>query len=246
MTAIRYRWTDGGEPREFALALVRGTEGDPYTFGEPPNELPIEVPAFYIGVVPTTQAFWSHIAGADRNPAIHRGPDHPVENVSWELLTQPGGFLQQLNESGAAASLREQVGHPVEFRLPTETEWEYAARGGPSWKNRFRFSGSNDIDTVAWYDRVHGDWTQPVALKAANQLGLFDMCGNVWEWCQDTHSPDVKLVPTDGSPFIGPGEDRVLRGGCFHNWAMHCTVSKRYEIGRQYQDGCVGFRVVLS
>ena len=132
------------------------------------------------------------------------------------------------------------------FRLPTETEWEYAAHGGLSWRDGFRFSGSGDIDAVAWYDRKHGDHTQPVAEKAPNQLGIYDMSGNVWEWCQDVFTRDVSSIPGDGTPYVGLEAERVLRGGCFHNWAIHCTVSKRYEIGRDYHDGCIGFRIMLS
>jgi formylglycine-generating enzyme len=246
MNSLRYRWTDEDQTREFALVHVPGTRSGPYTFGEPPQSVSVNLRDFYIAVVPVTQAFWIHVVGAKSNPALHHGPELPIENVSWDHLTQPGGFLQRLNESAVAASLFEQIGRRLEFRLPSETEWEYAARGGPGWREGYRYSGSNDIDAVAWYDRRHGDHTQPVALKAPNQLGIFDMSGNVWEWCQDTHSGDVSLIPTDGTPHDGPGDERVLRGGCFHNWAAHCTVSKRYEIARDFHDGCIGIRVVLG
>jgi formylglycine-generating enzyme required for sulfatase activity len=72
------------------------------------------------------------------------------------------------------------------------------------------------------------------------------MSGNVWEWCQDCHTRVIIEIPTDGSPLVSDSNDRVLRGGCFHNWAIHCTVSKRYEIGREFHDGCIGFRLVLA
>ena len=168
-----------------------------------------------------------------------------LENVSWDEITRPGRFLDRLNEGPVRAAILTQLPAGGSFRLPTEAEWEYAARGGPHWQDGFRFSGSNDVDAVAWYDRRHGDHTQPVALKAPNQLGIYDMSGNVWEWCQDVFTPDSKRIPQDGAAFGGPGAERVLRGGCFHNWAVHCTVSKRYEIGREYRDGCIGFRLVL-
>jgi len=244
MESISYRWSDGKE-RDFLLVRVQGTGTAPFTFGQPPQCISVSVPEFYVSVVPITQAFWTHIGGQE-NPAIHCGPDFPVENVSWNSLTQAGGFLQRLNESAVAESLRNQAGSSLAFRLPTETEWEYAARGGPHWRDDYRYSGSNDIDAVAWYDRRHGDHTQPVALKAPNQLGIYDMSGDIWEWCEDTFSRDVNLIPRDGTPYRGPGEERVLRGGCFHNWAAHCTVSKRYEIARQFHDGCIGLRVVLA
>lgn len=244
MTSLVYRWSDGDYAREFALVHVPGTNGVPYTFGAPSDDVSVALQDFFIAVVPVTQALWSHVAGV--NPAVNRGPDLPLENISWDGVTQPGGVLQQLNQSVVAAALVEQAGRPLEFRLPSETEWEYAARGGPRWRDGYRFSGSDDIDAVAWYDRRHGDHTQPVARKAPNQLGIYDMSGNVWEWCQDTFSRDVSVIPADGGPYEGPGDDRVLRGGCFHNGAVHCTVAKRYEIARDFHDGCIGVRLVLA
>ena len=119
-------------------------------------------------------------------------------------------------------------------------------RRSPWILNGFHFSGSNDIDAVAWYDRKHGDHTQPVGLKTPNQLGIHDMSGNVWEWCQDVYTTEISRIPSDGSAFDGAGSERVLRGGCFHNWAIHCTVSKRYEIGHEFHDGCIGFRLVFG
>src|SRR3954464_13263738 len=109
MDSISYRWTDGHE-REFVLAHVEGTGPTPYNFGDPPQCISVSVPAFYVSVVPITQAFWTHIAGQE-NPAVHRGPDFPVENVSWDSLTQPGGFLPRLNESAVAEAVRKQVQH---------------------------------------------------------------------------------------------------------------------------------------
>lgn len=119
------------------------------------------------------------------------------------------------------------------------------------------------IDAVAWYENnagpitdtatlhqlkntAKGTTTQDVAKKTPNQLGIFDMSGNVWEWCQDYYQADAHNIPPDGSPCNIESDTRVLRGGCHHNWAIHCTVYKRYEIGPDAADGCIGFRMVAG
>jgi formylglycine-generating enzyme required for sulfatase activity len=271
MDPRRYRWRDSAREHELALVWVPGTDGMPYRFGHGPGERAIDVAGFFMSTTPVTQAFWQHLMGS--NPAVRPDPLCPVENVSWADVTEPGGFIDRLNASeilpavsGGDTSLR--------FRLPSETEWEYAARGGPQWRDGFAFSGSNDPDRVAWYGRrwtrgyqrlvrVFGWWvawrlanslphhklltrTHQVAMKAPNQLGLYDMSGNVWEWCQDVCTEDPSAMPADGRPYLGPGDDRRLRGGCHHNWDLHCRVFWRYGIAPDTHDGCIGLRIALA
>jgi formylglycine-generating enzyme required for sulfatase activity len=231
----------------------------------------IELPDFLIATTPVTQAFWQHVMGT--NPAQRPEPTAPVENVSWDQVAAADGFLDRLNVSAARSTIAGSD-QTLRFRLPSETEWEYAARGGPHWHDRFVYSGSDDPDTVAWCGprwtsghelvsrllgprrvwRVMGRFgmrkrptrMHAVALKAPNQLGLYDMSVNVWEWCHDSCIDDVNLVPTDGSAYEGPGDERRFRGGCHHNWNLHCTVSWRYGITPEAHDGCIGFRVMLA
>jgi formylglycine-generating enzyme required for sulfatase activity len=270
VSVLTYRWQDGGIVHELRLVRVAGTDGRPYLFGAGPNRRPVEVPEFHIGATPVTQALWSHVMGS--NPSARQAWRHPVENVSWNQVSGPGGFLERINASDILPALAGDD-RSLRFRLPSETEWEYAARGGPHWPSGFAFSGSNDPDKVAWYGprwtRAHRSasrllgwrlaWrlanrlrprrptrTHDVATKAPNQLGIYDMSGNVWEWCQDGCVDDLDAVPRDGTPWLGSSPDRRLRGGCHHNWDIHCTVWFRYGIAQDAHDGCIGFRLVLA
>jgi formylglycine-generating enzyme required for sulfatase activity len=269
-TTRTYRWQADDETHQLELVGVPGTDGHPYPFGRGSSIRPIDLAGFFISATPVTQALWAHVMGG--NPSVRPAPRCPVENVSWDDLTRPGGFLERANERLLTA-----VAHDdsrLRFRLPSETEWEYAARGGPAWRDDFAFSGSNDPDEVAWYGprwtsardavvrvlgprlgwRIAGRWprlrrptrTHDVATKAPNQLGLSDMSGNVWEWCEDVCTDDLTAVPADGSPYVGPGDERRLRGGCHHNWDLHCRVCWRYGIAPDALDGCIGFRIVLA
>jgi formylglycine-generating enzyme required for sulfatase activity len=265
-----YRWDADGEGHEWRLVWVPGTGETPYGFGRGSWSRQIRVGGFFISATPVTQALWTHVMGA--NPAVQPGPRRPVENVTWGDVTRPRGFLDRANDQILPAVAEDDA--RLRFRLPSETEWEYAARGGPSWRDDFAFSGSNNADDVAWYGprwtrgrqalmqmfgprlgwKIAGRWpmirrptrTHDVASKRPNQLGLYDMSGNVWEWCEDVCTEDLAAVPADGRPYLGAGDERRLRGGCHHNWDLHVRVFWRYGITPEAHDGCIGFRVVLG
>ena len=265
MSALTYAWRADDGDHEHRFVKVPGTNGKPYLFGAGSNRRAIHVGEFNIATTQVTQALWTHVMGS--NPAKHRGPRLPVENVSWDHITGPGGFLDRIN----ASAIRSALAGPdsaLTFRLPSETEWEYAARGGPHWTDGFDYSGSHNPDDVAWYGprwtRAHdvvcrilgwrtvGRWgfrgptrTHDVATKAPNQLGIYDMSGNLWEWCQDI-CVEMDQVPTDGTPALGPGTERRLRGGCHDNWSLFIRVWWRYGITPDAHDGCIGFRLVLA
>jgi formylglycine-generating enzyme required for sulfatase activity len=270
MTSLSYQWQDGDDLHEAVFIHVPGTSGTPFLFGREPHRRPIEINSFYIGAVPVTQAFWQHVTG--ENPSARKELRCPVENVSWEHICGAGGFLERINASEVLEAVTRSNGN-LKFRLPSECEWEYAARGGPHWRDEFTYSGSNDPNAVAWYGaywsparrigakllgkklgwRLFGRQrfrrptrTHPVATKAPNQLGVYDMSGNVWEWCQDVCSDRLEDIPSDGTAYLGPGDERRLRGGCHHNWNLHCTVSWRYGIAADAHDGCIGFRLALA
>ena len=134
------------------------------------------------------------------------------------------------------------------YRLPTEAEWEYAARGGNMSKG-YKYSGSNNLDTIAWYKNNSGWETHPVAQKQPNELGLYDMSGNVWEWCSDWYG-DYSSSPQTDPQGSNSGDYRVLRGGsCSFNNDYNCRVayrSRNYPVSRIRYYGPVGFRLVLS
>lgn len=132
------------------------------------------------------------------------------------------------------------------YRLPTEAEWEYAARGGQQSKG-YKYAGSDTIDTVAWYDDNSGDNTHEIGQKQANELGLYDMSGNVWEWCKDWFGKGYYANSPEYSPG-GPsmGSNRVLRGSSWRNRAKYCSLAFRGNYSPENCGGNIGFRLVLE
>lgn len=187
--------------------------------------------SFYIGKYEVTQGQWRAVM--ETNPSFHKNCENcPVEQVSWNDVQE---FLQKLNQLTGKT-----------YRLPTEAEWEYAARGGQQSRG-YKYSGSNDIGAVAWYDGNSGDKIHPVGQKSPNELGINDMTGNIWEWCSDWYAYDYY----SGSPSSNPqgpstGSFRVLRGGVWYNAAAGCRVADRYGRSPWYRYHSYGFRVLLS
>jgi len=226
--------------------LVEGTKGTPFLFGSGKDSIEVTIRDYYISQFTITQKLYEYLVGF--NPANNKGNDIPVECVSYNELIMENGFLEKINQAEIKGKIAGFFDSPssVQFRLPSETEWEYAAKGGPNWTDSFVFSGSNSIDEVAWYKDNSFNQSWPVGRKKPNQLGIYDMSGNIWEWCLDHYHSDMDKIPRDGSPCLEESEERVLRGGCFHNWAVHCTSIKRYAIMPQFKDPCISFRLVLS
>ena len=186
----------------------------------------ITVSSFYMGETEVTQALWKAVMGG--NPSRFKGDDLPVEQVSWNDCQE---FIEKLN--GLTGK---------DFRLPTEAEWEYAARGGKK-SNGYKYAGSKTVDNVAWYDGNSGSKTHPVKTKQPNELGLYDMSGNVFEWCQDRYGSYSSGSQTDPK---GPssGSYRMLRGGCWFYGAGYCRVSIRSIRVPDFSNDN-GFRLVL-
>lgn len=166
---------------------------------------------FLISKFEVTQRLWKEVMGD--NPSQMQGDDLPVEQVSWDDCQR---FIGRLNELTGK-----------KYRLPTEAEWEYACRGGQLTRG-YRYSGGDDIDAVAWYDANSEGQTHPVGLKQPNELGLYDMSGNVWEWCQDMHDATG-----------------MCRGGSWIHNARNCDPSLPNETPRTFSINCLGLRLAL-
>ena len=184
---------------------------------------------YYMGKYEVTQSLWQTVMGS--NPSKFKGDDLPVERVSWNDCQE---FISKLNSMTGR-----------KFRLPTEAEWEYAARGGKKSRG-CQYSGSSNISKVAWYDDGNsGRKTHPVGTKQANELGIYDMTGNVLEWCQDRYSSYLSSSQTN--PIgANSGSHRVRRGGSWDYAAVYCRSSYRYSDRPDRRNGDLGFRLVLS
>lgn len=205
------------------------------------RELPIHnvtLTDFYIGETEVTQALWMAVMGRDNNPSYWKGNTLPVERVSW---TECHRFIIRLNKYLAA-----ELPEGYRFALPSEAQWEYAARGGMKSLGE-RYAGSNDLKQIAWYYDNSNERTHDVRVKTANELGIFDMSGNVWEWCEDWYDENFYAENTDWTNPMNDQETsyRVQRGGSWNYAAAYsrCATRDRGSIHSRYED--CGFRVAL-
>ena len=192
---------------------------------------------FYMSKYEVTQGQWEAVMGSNPSYFKAAGKDAPVEQVSWDDCQE---FIKKLNAAVGAQ-------HAAPLRLPSEAEWEYACRAGT--RTRF-YSGDadGDLDRVGWFSSDSGSTTHPVGKKAPNAWGLYDMHGNVWEWCEDEWHDNFQGAPADGSAWLqgGNGAFRVLRGGSWLHFAYYCRSALRGRFvpsSRYYRIGC---RLVLS
>ena len=186
----------------------------------------VTISSFYMGKYEITQSQWESVMG--NKPSYFKDcPNCPVENVSWDAVQQ---YLKKINAKSGK-----------HYRLPTEAEWEYAARGGQNYD----YAGSNNIADIAWVGGNSLSQTHPVGQKSANGFGLFDMTGNVWEWCNDKFGKYTKDPSTDPTGPVS-GDYKISRGGGWSTAGSSCWVVYRRVESASLSDLNLGFRIAIS
>ena len=215
---------DGGK---FTMGATKEQGNDAFEDEKPAHE--VILPDFWIGETVVTQELWWAVMGS--NPSYFQtSPRNPVEQITWNDCLE---FINKLNRLTGK-----------NFRMPTEAEWEYAARGGQESKG-FKYAGGDALEEVAWTDENSQSVTHPVAQKKSNELGLYDMSGNVWEWCKDWKGPySLEVESNPQGPSSGTG--RIYRGGSWNSSAWNCRVSYRNRNAETYRSSYLGIRLVMS
>jgi len=241
---IGFSQTDMGMQMIFVkgASFFMGSDDPHFHDAEYDNERPVHrvsIGSYYIGKTEVTNAQWRKVMGVF--PPAYNGVDYdnkdcencPVVKVSWDDVHE---FIRKLNEKFPNKH----------YRLPTETEWEYAARGG-KYTNNYLYSGSNKISEVSWNGKSKGT-THEVAQKKANEIGIFDMSGNVLEWCSDWYGEDYYSKTVDEIDPKGPktGAKRVLRGGSYFDDDITCRTTYRSRFPPDTRQWNIGFRLALD
>ena len=225
----------------FTMGATPERDSDVYYHEKPAHRVTLS--SYYIGETEVTQTLWMAVMGSNPSElpsvgtsvalemsSLYRAVDiYPVVNVSWNDCQT---FIEKLNQLTGR-----------KFRLPTEAEWEFAARGGNKSKG-YKYSGSNTIGDVAWYGGNSGETTHPVKDKAPNELGIYDMSGNVQEWCQDWKG-DYSSSAQTNPKGPGSGSYRVLRGGCWYSSDLECRTAIRPSYAPTAAGNYLGFRLAL-
>ncbi len=212
-------------PVEGASFQMGSDDSEAYDEEKPVHQVTLS--SYYIGETEVTQELWEAVMGS--NPSYYKGPQRPVETVSWNDCKT---FISKLNRLTGKS-----------FRLPTEAEWEFAAKGGNKSRG-YKYSGSNNINDVAWYDDNSNNETHNVKSKVSNELGIYDMSGNVWEWCNDWYG-DYSSSSQTNPQGSQSGQARVLRGGSIYNFARICRSTIR-GINDPGSNNYLGLRLALS
>jgi formylglycine-generating enzyme required for sulfatase activity len=225
--------TDSSVGMEFVLVNgscygMGDTFGDGHDTEKPVHEVCVE--DYYIGKTEVTQGQWEDVMG--NNPSkFQQGKNYPVESVSWDDVQ---GFMKKLNNKTGK-----------NYRLPTEAEWEYAARSGGREEKYAGTSNVSELNNYAWYGGDHGDGHNPVGRKRANGLGLYDMSGNVWEWVQDIYSKGAYRKHQRNNPiYTENGSSRVYRGGSWYDYPRGVRASYRGFNTPDVRNYGIGFRLV--
>ena len=206
--------------------------GDPTNPTHPTHPVTLTKP-FHLGAFEVTQEQYEKVMG--KNPSRFKGTNNPVEKVSWDDAAEFCRRLSELPEEKAA-------GHV--YRLPTEAEWEYACRAGTTTAYSFG-DDESQLGQYAWFGKNSGYATHPVGEKKPNPWGLYDMHGNVWEWCQDWYD-DYPSEPVTDPTGPTTGSARVFRGGDLLFGAAYCRVARRRTLAPTLRSNDLGFRLALS
>ncbi|MBT31990.1 MAG: sulfatase-modifying factor protein [Thalassobius sp.] len=252
-----------GENLSFNMVEVEGGSFMMGLNGQYEDEKPaheVRIDSFWAAEYLVTQELYEFVVG--ENPSNFLGKQRPVEQVDWYNAVEFCNALSKLaglepyykidkiqkdpnneNEEDEKRWLVEINDSSKGYRLPTEAEWEYSARGGHSWQEGYEYAGSNNLKEVGWYNENSHAETLPVGTKQSNQLGLYDMSGNVWEWCYDWYDGEYYKNSEDKNPLgAKKGDDRVVRGGSWFS-NNRCRVADRIRYDPDNWSGVRGFRV---